>query len=229
MKVFVSYTKSDRPYLDELGLGLSSRGVTCLSDRDLSLGCEAWYVYVGRCIEECDAVVALVSQQTVSHLKLDPQAVGPQLQEIDASVGARKRLLVILLNLQEADLPIALRVLLGSGQRLKSKSGAVDADAIVAGLNRAQRQTPTTPIKPPGTRWSHAYLLVGLSLGIVATSLFHYTSSEQPSVSPPAASQRDALTANKGSGDVAPVSPSITNVQNRVTPLPNSPTSEPIK
>jgi len=164
MKVFVSYARSDRTYLDQLSDALVNSGVTCLSDKGIPLG-KPWYRYADAYIKECHAVVVVVSRNTLAYRADESECESPQLGEIEVSLDSGKRVIAILLHLDESELPGWLKILLRTGQRLRSVSGAADARAVVEALAGTE-QHGGGPVRKPRWRREWVYLGVGFAIGI---------------------------------------------------------------
>src|SRR5262252_4022804 len=102
LKVFISYSRKDSTFADELLAGLEVAGFAPFLDRHDIVAGENWEKRLGGLIEQSDTVVFVVSPEAVKSEQC--------IWEVDRTIELSKRLLpVIFKPVPEHDIPEKLR------------------------------------------------------------------------------------------------------------------------
>lgn len=150
--IFVSYSRKDRGFADDVLRDLTGRGLNCWMDvRDVDGGTQ-WRADTGAAIRECDTFLIILSQHSIRSADV--------MRELALAESSRRRIVPILY--QQVVLPDAMQYSL-TGLQWVDFVGPTYEDAFQRLMRALQPEDPTPPSDPKFVGWiAGAYVLVGV-------------------------------------------------------------------
>src|SRR5262249_23166868 len=149
LKIFISYSRKDEDFAQDLLEGLEATGFEPYLDKhDIAAG-EDWETRLGRLIETADTVVFVISPDAVASKRCA--------WEVDCTIDRKKRLLpIVWRRVEEAQIPPRLKRLnyiffdrpLSFGASLRALATALKTDIVGSRVTRVLRQAEQTKTFP---------------------------------------------------------------------------------
>ena len=164
-QIFVSYSRKDRGFVDDLVRDLSKKGLSCWVDReDISAG-RSWRSEIGEAIRQCDGFLIVLSPASVASENVKRELAFAE------SHGRR----IIPLRYQSCTLPAEIELTLGNLQRIDFVEPIYE-EAVARLVQSLKPEVQPERKRPKAIWWitafyflSGVYYLTGVSLYLLGT------------------------------------------------------------